>query len=69
MSISDSEKSRTDTGDKKDLAGNVSRVESQLRISRYRKSSDSEISGVFSAPPGVNPFHVAAAKVRKSTTG
>lgn len=44
-------------------------TESHIRVSRYRKSSDTEISGVFSAPPGVNPFNVAATNVRKLTSG
>lgn len=53
----------------KNLNCEIDKSENQIRVSRYRKSSDTEISSLFGAPPGVNPYHVAATKVRKLTSG
>ncbi|XP_016842603.1 uncharacterized protein LOC107981376 [Nasonia vitripennis] len=57
-----------DVEEKKNLpCNNFDEKQNQIRILHSRKTS--EISGMFKAPPGVNPFHVGATKIKKFSSG
>lgn len=56
--------------EKRDFEGQVLHQRSSSgRVFSYRKKKARPGNGIFSAPPGVNPHHVASSIVRRNTGG